>query len=72
MKPRSTIREFFADPELGGHVLPGETLEPQRIFLMAAMGEQLTDAERVIFKNFTGRDHEPGKPVIRIPLGLRS
>ena len=63
MKPNVSIREFFADPELGGHILPGETLQPHRVFLMAAMGDQLTDAERVIFKKFTGRDHEPGQPV---------
>jgi hypothetical protein len=29
------------------------------VLLIAAMGEKLTDDERVIFKQFTGRDREP-------------
>ena len=64
MKPRVTLREFFADDELGGHVLPGETLQPHRILLMSAMGETLSDDERAIYKHFTGgRDREPGQLV---------
>ena len=32
---------------------------PHRVLSIAAMGEELTDDERVIFKKFTGRDREP-------------
>ena len=64
MKQLSTMREFLTDNELGGHTLSGPTLQPQRTILIAAMGEELTSAERKIFKHFTGgRDREPDKPV---------
>jgi hypothetical protein len=67
MKQLSTMREFLTDDEVGGHTLSGPTLGPQRTILIAAMGETLTDAERAIFKYFTGgRDHEPGKPASEV------
>jgi hypothetical protein len=60
MKPKVTMREALTDPNLLGNALPGDTWRPWRILLIAAMGEALTDDERVIFKQLTGRDREPG------------
>jgi hypothetical protein len=39
---------------------PGDTWRPWRILLIALMGEALTDDERIVFKELTGRDHEAG------------
>jgi hypothetical protein len=44
-----------------GTVLAGPSWLVWRILLIAAMGEALTDDERVVFKAFTGRDKEPGE-----------
>jgi hypothetical protein len=63
MRKRVTLRDALADEDLLGHVMAGPTWEPHRILSMAAFGEALTDEERVIFKQFTGRDREPGEPV---------
>ena len=64
MRVLSTVREAFSNSDLLAHALPGPTREPHRIILMAAMAEELTPAEREIFKKFTGgREHEPNKPV---------
>jgi hypothetical protein len=60
MKPRVSMREALSDPNLLGNALPGDTWRPWRILLIAAMGEALTDDERVVFRQFTGRDREPG------------
>jgi len=54
MKPRLHIRQALSDPHLLGRLLEGDFW-----LLIAAMGEKLTDDERVIFKQFTGRDREP-------------
>jgi len=59
MKPHTTIREALADPELLGGALAGESWAAWRTLLIAAMGEALTDAERVTFTQLTGRSHEP-------------
>jgi hypothetical protein len=32
------------------------------VLLIAIVGEELTEAERVIFKGLTGREREPGEP----------
>ena len=71
MKPLTPSRKAFADKMLLGHVLAGPTFRPHRILLMAAFGEELTDEERVIFKQFTDRDHEPGQCVARVLCGCR-
>jgi hypothetical protein len=62
MIPSITLRQSLSDPHLLGHALP-PTAQPMKVLLIAAMGEQLTADERVIFKQFTGRDREPGQPV---------
>jgi hypothetical protein len=47
------------DPKLLGALLAGPSWLVWRILLIAAMGEALTDDERVVFKAFTGREREP-------------
>ena len=60
---RISLREALDDPALLGNVLKGKSWSPRRALLLAAMGEALTDAEREIFKQLTGRDKEPGQRV---------
>ena len=43
--------------------LGGASWRAWRVILVAAMGEPLTDDERVIFQELTGRDREPGVTV---------
>ena len=63
MRHRITLGEALNDPALLGHSLPGETWLRWRVLMIAAMGEALTADERVVFKELTGRDHEPGQRV---------
>jgi len=63
VKPLFTMREALADPALLGDALPGESWRAWRILLIAAVGEALTDDERVTFKALTGREREPGQMV---------
>jgi hypothetical protein len=60
---RISLRAALADPALLGNTLHGESWKPWRVLLIAAMGERLTDDERVLFKQLTGREHEPGQRV---------
>jgi hypothetical protein len=60
MKPRVAMRQASSDPNLLGNALPGDSWKPWRTLLIAMMGEPLTDDERVLFKELTGRDREPG------------
>ena len=53
------LRKALSDPQLLGGVLAGDSWKSWRILLIAAMGEALTDDERVVFKQLTGRDREP-------------
>lgn len=59
MRPRISLRDALTDPHLLGHVLQGPSWLPWRVLLIAAMGEALTDEERVVFTQFTGRACEP-------------
>jgi hypothetical protein len=61
--PRISLRQALADPALLGGVLEGESWKPWRTLLLAAMGEELTEDERPVFKKFTGREREPGRRV---------
>ncbi len=63
MKKRLTMRRALEDPKLFGRVLEGESWRPWRILLIAMMGELLTDDERLIFTQLTGRVVEPLEPV---------
>jgi hypothetical protein len=58
MRPTTTLRDALSDPALLGHVLRGPSWLPWRVLLIAAMGEALTDAERPIFTQLTGRARE--------------
>lgn len=53
------MREALVDPNLLGGAMPGESWLPWRTLLIAAMGEALTDDERVLFTALTGRKGEP-------------
>jgi hypothetical protein len=59
VRPRTSLRDALTDPALLGHVLRGPSWLPWRVLLIAAMGEELTDAERPIFTKLTGRAREP-------------
>jgi hypothetical protein len=59
VRPRTSLRDALSDPALLGHVLRGPSWLPWRVLLIAAMGEPLTDAERPIFTQLTGRAREP-------------
>jgi len=64
-KPKSgiSLRQALNDPNLLGTILTGRTWFAWKSLLFAAMGEELTDAEREIFKQLTGREHEPDQRV---------
>ncbi len=63
MKRTVTMRAALADPRLLGGALVGESWSTWRVFLIAAMGERLTGTERKVFRQFTGRQQEPGERV---------
>ena len=58
-KSTTSIRQALSAPGLLGNVLKGPSWLAWRTLLIAANGEELADAERVIFKGLTGRDSEP-------------
>jgi hypothetical protein len=62
MKQLVTMRAALTDPQLLGGILAGDSFDAWRVFLIAAMGEQLTSSnERKIFRRLTGgRRTEPG------------
>jgi hypothetical protein len=60
--PRISLRKALADLRLLG-ALSGESWQPWRALLIGAMGEELTDGEREIFRKLTGREHEPGQRI---------
>jgi hypothetical protein len=74
MKKLCTMREALRDRHLLGDALPGDSWSSWRTLLIAAAGEVLTDAERVIFKALTGRDREPGAMIetLLVVAGRRS
>jgi hypothetical protein len=61
--PRCTLRRALSNPKLLGTMLQGDSWQAWRVLLIAAMGERLTPAERVIFKQLTSREREPGERV---------
>lgn len=63
MKRLTTMRDALADPALFGTILPGESWAAWRALLIASQGEPLTNAERAIFADLTGREREPEEPV---------
>jgi hypothetical protein len=63
MKPRISLRRALADKNLLGGILDGDSWLPWRTLLIAAMGEPLTEPERAIFTQLTGRQQEPLKRI---------
>ncbi|KQT60368.1 MULTISPECIES: hypothetical protein [unclassified Aureimonas] len=63
MRALLPMRDALAEPELFGRVMPGDSWLGWRSLLIAAMGEKLTDEERVVFETLTGRPQEPGERV---------
>lgn len=61
MKPITTMRAALEDPHIFGTILPGDSWAAWRVLLIAVMGEELTESERKIFRELTGRDYEPGE-----------
>ena len=61
-----TMRQALTDPALLGSVLEGDSWRAWRVLLIAAMGEALTDDERVVFQKLTGREREPGERCFEI------
>ena len=60
-----SMREALADPRYFGLLLSDDSWAAWRILLIAIVGEELSDDERVMFKALTGRDREPGEPCSR-------
>jgi hypothetical protein len=59
VKPTVPLRKALADKALLGSVLAGDSWRSWRCLMIAAMGEALTDDERALFKQLTGREREP-------------
>lgn len=58
-----TMREALESPLYFGTLLAGESWRPWRVLLIAIVGEELTEDERVVFTSLTGRVGEPLEPV---------
>ena len=63
MKTRVSMRDALEHPDLFGDILPGKSWANWRVLLIAAMGEELTDEERLVFQALTGREREPSRLV---------
>ena len=59
MRQQISLRKALADKCLLGKMLAGDSWQAWRTLLIAAMGEQLTTDERILFTKFTGREREP-------------
>ena len=66
MRPKISMREALADPDLFGPIMSGSSWYSWHVILIASAGETLTDDERQEFQRLTGRARitEPR----RIPL----
>jgi len=63
LTPLISLREALADPALLGTVLAGDSWRAWRTLLIAAVGEALSEDERRLYGELTGRGHEPGQRV---------
>jgi hypothetical protein len=59
MKPQATLRRALSDRNLLGATLASDSWRAWRVLLIAAMGEPLTEDERVLFTQLTDRPQEP-------------
>jgi hypothetical protein len=58
-----TMREALESPAYFGTLLAGGSWQAWRVLLVAIVGEELSEDERVVLKGLTGRDSEPLEPV---------
>jgi hypothetical protein len=58
-----SMREALASPAYFADLIGGPSWAAWRVLLIAIVGEELTDDERVIFEGLTGRASEPLEPV---------
>ena len=58
-----TMREALESPAYFGTLLTGDFWRAWRTMLIAIIGEELTEDERVIFESLTGRPQEAGEPL---------
>ena len=58
-----TMREALESLAYFGTLLTGDSWRAWRVLLIAIVGEELTEDERVVFKALTGREREPLEPV---------
>jgi hypothetical protein len=58
-----SMREALASDGYFGRLLAGDSWAAWRVLLIAIVGEELTEDERVTFKALTGRNSEPLEPV---------
>ncbi len=63
MKKLMPMRAALESPDIFGKVFAGESWAKWRVLLIAIFGEELTAAERVVFKALTDREREPLEPV---------
>jgi hypothetical protein len=59
MRPKISMREALADPDLFGPIMSGSSWYSWHVILIASAGETLTDDERQEFQRLTGRAGEP-------------
>jgi hypothetical protein len=57
------MREALASDGYFGRLLTGDSWRAWRVLLIAIVGEELTEDERVVFKGLTGRGREPLEPL---------
>jgi hypothetical protein len=57
-----SMRETLESRAYFGGLLPGDTWRAWRILLIAIVGEELTDQERILFRSLTDREREPLEP----------
>src|SRR5438067_10422271 len=63
MIPQIPLRKALSDAQLLGNTLADESWMPWRTLLIAGMGEELSEEEREIFRELTGREREPRQRV---------
>ena len=71
MQRTCSLRKALTDKKLLGSILAGDSWRPWRTLLLAAMGEQLSDAERVIFREFYPRGVTAADALDERTLGTR-
>jgi hypothetical protein len=60
MRPLVTMRDALSDPTLLADAMKGDSWHVWRVLLIGVVGEELTPDEREVWREFTGRDREPG------------